>query len=138
MVEKKVVFSDRKPAQKDKRLYQNWSPRSGTKFGKKSKKSKRFLFLHFMFLDFFFLLFYLSFFVASIRPFPKKNLVLSLFCHFLKKNIIFAIFSFPSTGFFAWEFSRFIKKTWKNIVFCRRHHDVTISVFFCDFIVSFY
>ena len=40
-VEKKVFFSDRKPAQKHKRLYQNWSPRSGTKSEKKSKKSKK-------------------------------------------------------------------------------------------------
>ena len=37
----KRFFPGRKPAQKDKRLYQNWSPRSGTKFGKKSKKSKK-------------------------------------------------------------------------------------------------
>ena len=38
---KKEFFRGRKPAQKYKRLYRNWSPRPGTKFGKKSQKLQK-------------------------------------------------------------------------------------------------
>ena len=44
-------------------------------------------------------------FFGSIRPFPKKKLVLSLFSKNLQKRHFFRNFCFPLTGFFAWEFS---------------------------------
>ena len=47
----------------------------------------------------------LSQFFGSIRPFPKKKLVLSLFSKNLQKRHFFRNFCFPLTGFFAWEFS---------------------------------
>ena len=39
-----MFLGDRRPAQKDKRLYQNWSPRSGTKFEKNVKKVKKLIY----------------------------------------------------------------------------------------------
>ena len=47
----------------------------------------------------------LSSIFVSIRPFPKKKLVLSLFSKNLQKRHFFRNFCFPLTGFFAWEFS---------------------------------
>ena len=47
----------------------------------------------------------LSQFFGSIRPFPKKKLVLSLFSKNLQKRHFFRNVYIPLTGFFAWEFS---------------------------------
>ena len=88
---------------------------------------------------FFFVILPIIFF-ASIRPFPKKKLVLSLFSKNLQKRHFFRNVCFPLTGFFAWEFSWFLKKTLKKCLFLpstpRRHYFSVFLWFYCIILIG--
>ena len=77
-------------------------------------------------------------FFASISPFPMKNPVLEKTQKMTKKRVIFVISFFHQPYFSLRNFHDFRKKTLKKVSFFdHRPHDVTISVFFFAFLVSF-